>query len=217
MSKESCNTARVLIVQNDQTYAERVIAPHFEEDWRVSIAYDVRQSLRAVDDIVDLRLAIVELDIPGGVQDIKVSGGAGFEVMKVLQAKYPQVRIVILTRHSAPMLINRAQHMGVEYIVKGECSANLRKIGSDLLIAHLDGSDEPAIAAARELAVASKLSPKQSEVLVMLLRDFSRQEIMQELDITAWTLKGHIRETLRRTGFGRTQALLRSLRKAAKG
>jgi DNA-binding NarL/FixJ family response regulator len=217
MPNESHRPANVLIVEDDHVYADKVIAPYFEDDWRVQVTYNVPQSLRAIDDIVDLRLAIVDLDIPGGSQDIRVSGGAGFEVMEVLKERFPKARIVVLTAHLTPMLTNKAQRMRVEYIAKGDCSTNLRNLAHDLVKAELQGDDEPAIAAAKQLAVEGKLSARQTEVLLMLVRSFSREEIAKELNISVWTLKSHTREIVRRTGFGRTQELIRNIRKRAQG
>lgn len=206
--------ANVLIVEDDHVYAERVIAPHFEKEWCVQIVHNVPQSLAAARSILDLRLAIVDLDIPGGALDIKVSGGAGFEVMEVLKARFPQARIVVLTSHFTPMLVNKAQRMGVEYVAKGDCTANLRVIAAAIRDAKPD-ADAPAIQVARVLANSSGLTARQTEVLVLLVRNFTREEIIAELEISEWTLKTHVRAVLRGTGHSRAQELLRKIGKMA--
>jgi DNA-binding NarL/FixJ family response regulator len=216
MSQEKSRPANILVVEDDQAYAERVIAPHFEDDWRVRIAYNVPQSLQALDEIVDLKLAIVDLDIPGGTEEVKRSGGAGFEVIDLLKERFPGSRVVILTNHLTPMLVNRAQKLKVEYVSKGDCRANLRVIADDLMRAELDGESEPAVRVAQRVAKESGLSERQTEVLMMLLQSLTREEIARELGISDWTLKSHIREIVRRTGFSRTQELLRMIRRTAR-
>lgn len=215
MSGNHAQPANVLIVEDDHVYAENVIAPHFTSDWQVQIVHNVPLSLQAAKELVDLRLAIVDLDIPGGALDIKISGGAGFEVMEVLKERFPCARVVVLTAHLTAMLVNKAQSMGVEYVAKGNCTENLRSIAQSLRESEKNEGSLPVIRVARSMAESAGLSDKQTEVLVLAVRNFSREEIARELGITAWTLKSHMRQILKRTNHDRLQPLLRRIFRSA--
>ncbi len=203
----------VLIVEDDPVYAERIIAPHFRHEWDVQLAHNVPQGLSAIKSAIDLRLAIVDLDIPGGAEDVQVSGGAGFEVMAEIQNQFPAARIVILTGYLTPKLVNKAQSLGAEFVSKGDCSANLRGIARTLR--ESETTADPVIRVAREIAETHKLTQKQTEVLVLAASDYSREEIVSKLGIVDETLKSHVRVILRRTQYERLQALLASIRRRA--
>ncbi len=201
----------VLVVEDDPVYAKHIIAPHFQKEWDVRFAHNVPQGLSAVKAAIDLRLAIVDLDIPGGAEDVQVSGGAGFEVMAEIQNQFPTARIVILTGYLTPKLVNKAQSLGVEFVSKGDCTTNLRGIARSLR----EATAEPVIRVAREIADTHNLTRKQTEVLVLAASDYSREEIVSKLGIVDDTLKSHVRVILRRTQYERLQALLASIRRRA--
>ncbi len=204
----------ILIVEDDAMYAKKVIAPHFG-DWPIQFAHTVPQSKVICTQIDALFLAIVDLDIPGGLQHRSQSGGAGFEVITILRQRFAEARIVILTGHLSSMLVNKAQQLGVEYVSKGNCGDNLQRIASDLRVAGTVQSNNRSIQIALAIANSSGLSKKQSEVLLMGVRSYSREEMLLSLDITEWTLRSHMREILKRTKAGRFQDLLRSIAKQA--
>ena len=215
MSDKHPQPANVLIVEDDHIYAEKIIAPHFTGNWHVQIAHNVPQSLQAAEQLVNLRLAIVDLDIPGGALDVKVSGGAGFEVMEVIKERFPQARVVVLTAHLTAMLVNKAQSMGVEYVAKGNCTKNLKSIATSLREQEKNEGNMPVIRVAKELAESAGLSERQTEVLLLAVRNFSREEIAKELGIGEWTLKSHLRQILKRTEYSRLQPLLRMIFRSA--
>lgn len=206
--------ANVLIVEDNESYAKTVIAPHFA-NWPCQLAYNVPQSLQALDEIVDLKLALVDLEIPGGRVDVQVSLGAGFEVVEEISKRFTTARIVILTGHLTPKLVNKAQTFGAEYVAKGECAGNLKSIAESLQRADQNSHAHPAVRVARAQAADNGLTEKQTQVLVLAVRGFSRAEIAKELDIAEWTLKSHIREIVRRTHHDRLAPLIRAIHRTA--
>ncbi len=98
---------------------------------------------------------------------------------------------------------------------KHSCAVNLSILAEELIKAEVLGDLEPAAAAAtRELTATASLTGKQGEVLILLLRNLSSEEILKEMGITAWTLRSHRQQIVKKTGL-RIGELLRSLRRSA--
>ncbi len=207
--------ANVLIVEDDQPFADDFISPHFEDDWRVKVAYNVPQSLEALESIVDLRLAIVDLDLPGAHRQVRQSGGAGFEVIESINRKFPRARVVVLTAYLTPELVNRAQALNAEYVSKSDCYANLNKIAEELWHAELRPTTVATAETVEGIASQSALTERQKEVLLLLVDGYSRNEIVQKLNVSHWTLKAHVGAIIQKTGSGRMQELVLSIRKRA--
>ena len=151
-------------------------------------------------EVTRLRLAIVDLDVPGGTPfDINRSGGFGFEIVARVRANYPTVPVVVLTAHLAPQLVNTAQELGAEYVSKNDCGPNLKLIARQLLVQeHV--SDERIRSFVNQFSLRYKLSPRQSEVVALAVRGMRNRHIAEKLRMSPNTLKRHIDNILVKSG-----------------
>jgi DNA-binding NarL/FixJ family response regulator len=200
----------VLIVDDDEAFARIVVAPPFARRWNLEFAFNVPQAHESLDHLTDLKMAIVDLDLPGG-QSLAPSmpGGYGFDVASRVRQMAPQVWVVILTGHLMPHLVNQAQRMGAEFLHKENCLENLSAL-AERLMSRGRPSDARAAEFLDYLQWRFSLSPRQVEIASLAIRGLENSEIAQQLGITCNTLKRHVRLLLSKCGAPSLRALARS-------
>jgi DNA-binding NarL/FixJ family response regulator len=199
----------VLIVEDDEPYARLFIAPHFRAHTAVHFAYNVPQALAALDELRDLALAIIDLDLPGGQPfDPTRPGGFGFEVVDKTRRCFPRATVVVLTGHLHATLVNTAQRLGAEYLVKDDCAESLHFMASRLLLeTHPQGAEAEAFVA--RFRDEHALSPRQTQIVAVALRGLQNPEIAAELGISVNTLKRHINGILEKSGEANLASITR--------
>jgi DNA-binding NarL/FixJ family response regulator len=197
----------VLVVEDDRLFACRVSAPYFSRRWSVVFATDLLAAHQALAAIEDLRLALVDLDLPGGLDAMPlVPGSHGFEIVARIRSERPEAWVVILTGHVDEHRVNTAQRLGADYICKRQCQENLRALAKRLedrevrARSALDGS-------ADLIASKYKLSKRQAQIFRLALRGNDTSGIARELGIAASSVKTHVRALLRKSGKPSLRAL----------
>lgn len=200
----------VLIVDDDEAFARIVVAPPFSRRWHLEFAFNVPQAHESLEHLTDLKMAIVDLDLPGGQPfGPSLPGGFGFDVASRIRAVAPQCWVVILTGHLLPHLVNQAHRLGAEFLHKENCLENLSMLAERL---HSRGhpSDERAAEFLDYLQWRFSLSPRQVEIASLAIRGLENAEIAQQLGITCNTLKRHVRLLLSKCGAPTLRALART-------
>jgi DNA-binding NarL/FixJ family response regulator len=200
----------VLIVDDDEAFARIVVAPAFSRRWNVEFAFNVPQAHESLEHLTDLKMAVVDLDLPGGQPfGPSLPGGFGFDVASRIRSMSPQCWVVILTGHLLPHLVNQAHRMGAEFLHKENCLENLSLL-ADRLQSRGHPSDERAAEFLDYLQWRFSLSPRQVEIASLALRGLENAEIAQQLGITCNTLKRHVRLLLSKCGAPTLRALART-------
>jgi len=138
------NAGVVLVVEDDADFAKRIVGRHFRRDFNVQFAYNIPQAHAALDEIVDLILAIIDLELPGGAPFGSTRGGGGFELVERARSQFPRAHVVVLTGHIHPRLVNTAHRLGANFISKSGCDDNLRALSRVALAARRGVYDRPA-------------------------------------------------------------------------
>ena len=190
----------MLIVEDDDGFAHDVVAPYFERNWVVKFAYNIPQARRILNRISRLRLALIDLDVPGGTPfNPGMPGGYGFEIVARVRKQFPSVRVVILTGHLAPQLVNTAHALGADYVFKDQCKRNLKLIANQLLATE-HSTDQRVHSFVNQFSVEHKLSPRQGEVVALAVRGMRNRHIADKLGMSPNTLKRHIDHILVKSG-----------------
>jgi DNA-binding NarL/FixJ family response regulator len=195
----------VLVVEDDGSLAE-LVATVFRPHWPVRIAHNVWHAVEAIGTIDNCVLALVDLDVPGPRSFDDDPPGGGFEVIRQLRARFPEVTVVVVTAHMDPRLINVAQRLRAELVIKLDYLANLRALVDRLLDAPTGDSID---AYARRLQREHRLTERQREVVTLAIRGLRNVEIAEALSISINTLKAHAREILRACGVDRLSDIAR--------
>jgi DNA-binding NarL/FixJ family response regulator len=143
----------------------------------------------------DFDLALLDLRLP----DV-----AGFEALTELQRVHPEIPVVVMSGEDDPRLVREALERGaLGYIPKSSSTAvilnALRLVlsGGTYLPRQImgDASSDPADAsAARALPKdpGLDLTPRQADVLALLVAGKSNKEICRALDLAEGTVKSHL-------------------------
>lgn len=127
------------------------------------------------------------------LMDLRLPGMGGVETTMGLLARDPEARIVVLTTYDADEDVFRAMQTGARsYLLK---DMSTEEIAGTIRAVHQGISEVPPRIAER-LAVRAQrqaLSPREQEVLQLLVRGRSNKEIGAQLFISEETVKSHLK------------------------
>jgi DNA-binding NarL/FixJ family response regulator len=152
--------------------------------------------------------------------DLEMPGMDGVEVIQRLREARPQVKIVVFTAFDTDERILSALQAGAKgYLLKGAPRAELFEA---IRIVHQGGSLLQPVVASRLLdqiaapeggpgsgaEAVEELTPREREVLALLVKGKQNKEIAAELTIAERTVKFHISSIFGKLGAGnRTEAV----------
>ncbi len=160
--------------------------------------------------------------------DLRLGDADGFEVLTELRNTYPAVPVVVVSASDRSADVIRAIDLGaMGFVPKRASNETLQEalhvvmhggiyvppmsMSSDADSEPADSQRSPAHpqATPRAALAAFKLTPRQTDVLGLLLRGQSNKLIARELNLSVETVKDHVAAVLRTLGVNsRTQAVL---------
>jgi DNA-binding NarL/FixJ family response regulator len=127
------------------------------------------------------------------LMDLRLPGLGGVETILALRARDPEVRVVVLTTYDADEDVFRAMQSGARsYLLK---DMSTEEIAGTIRAVHQGSTEIPPRIAERlaERAQRQSLSPREQEVLQLLVRGRSNKEIGAQLFISDETVKSHLK------------------------
>ena len=148
------------------------------------------------------------------LMDLRMPGLDGVQATIAILEQCPQARIVMLTTYDGDEDIQRALHAGA-------CGYLLKTTPGDELIRAIRqvhaGQEYLPAALAKKLAdraAAPNLTPREIEVLTMVVKGLSNKEIADVLGMTEQTAKVHLRNIFEKLGArDRTEAAMLALKR----
>lgn len=141
--------------------------------------------------IEGIRLAQPELVI----LDLSLPGMSGLEVLQLLTAEMPQLRVVVLTMHDDAEFVRSALTHGARgYVLKRAADTEL--LTAIRQVAMGESYVYPSLAAklvpiAEQRQVGARLSSREQEVLQLIAQGFTHQEIATQLSLSVKTVESH--------------------------
>jgi DNA-binding NarL/FixJ family response regulator len=140
--------------------------------------------------------------------DVGLPGIDGFTVLDLLNDRFPDVKVVMLSAMEQPEHVQAALMRGAAgYIMKtinpGDIAGALRQI--------LEGSVYIALPAGESATPVNDhgLSPRELEILEQVARGLSNSAIGEELYVTEQTIKFHLTNVYRKLGVSNRTAAAR--------
>ncbi len=148
------------------------------------------------------------------LMDLRMPVLSGFEAIAVLRREFPASRFIVLTTYEGEEDINRALRAGAQgYVLKGMTGEEL--IDAVRLVAQ--GFRYIPQAVKERLAghlFGSRLTPRETEVLQLIVAGLSNREIAEQLSVTEGTVKSFVNSILGKLGVrDRTQAVTTALQR----
>lgn len=155
------------------------------------------------------------------ILDLSMPDLDGIAVTRQLKPEYPDLRILILTVHEDEAMLREAIRAGASgYIVKHAAEAEL--IAAIKAIRHGDLYVDPAML--RVLLVESAkprmedpaspdpLTPRETDVLKLIVQGYTNRQVGEELGISVRTVEGHRANLLEKLGLRTRVELVRYAR-----
>ncbi len=148
------------------------------------------------------------------LMDLRLPKMSGVDAILAIRARYPESRFVVLTTYEGDEDIHRAFDAGARgYVIKG---MHYQTLIVALVRVHSGGRflPPPVVRALESRMPDSDLSPREQEVLQLLVNGRSNKEIASQLGITNATVKCHVSTILMRLNVSdRTQAVVAALQR----
>lgn len=198
---------RILIVDDHALFREGLSHVLHELDAQVIIleASDYDRALQLAANHPDLDLVLLDLHMPGK---------GGFAILDIFAKQYPTMPVVILSGSNQRSDIQRALNGGaMGYIPKDTTSTvmlnALRLVfsGGIYVPPQLNHAGQDLVSKAS--LAGHGLTPRQIDVLALVVRGCSNKEIANKLDLAEATVKMHVTSIFKTLGVNnRTQAAL---------
>lgn len=144
--------------------------------------------------------------------DLTMPGMDGVATMRAIRDEFPKSRFIFLTVHSGDEDVHRALEAGAQgYLLKTASSTEIeetvRAVHAGLRRLSREAADR-----LNEYPVGAHLTPREVEVLRLLARGLSNNEIAAELHVSGTTAKWFVKNILQELGVNdRTAAVTTAL------
>jgi two-component system NarL family response regulator len=148
------------------------------------------------------------------LMDLRMPGMSGVETTTHIRAKHPQARVIVLTTFDNDEDIYRALQAGaVSYLLKNVESDRLFETIRAVHAGRYKLPTDVATRLAQRMA-APELSPREREVLQLIVTGRSNKEIGVDLGVAENTVKNHVKVVLEKLGVqDRVQATTRAIQR----
>jgi two-component system NarL family response regulator len=146
--------------------------------------------------------------------DLRLPDLDGVEVTAALRAEWPTSRILVLTTYDGDEDIHQALSAGAQgYLLK---QALREELAAAVRAVHAGRRYIPPGVAVRlaERPLGAELTPREKDVLALIVEGHSNKEIADALGLTEGTIKGYVNTMLAKLGVAdRTQAAITAVRR----
>jgi len=155
-------------------------------------------------------------DFDVAVLDMSMPGRNGIELIKLVKAERPKLRILVLSMHSEEQYAVRALKAGASGYLSKESAADelvaaIRRIAGGGAYVTPETAERLALGAAprAETAAHTLLSDREFQVFQMIARGASVSEIARELSLSVKTISTHKTRILEKMGLANQAELIR--------
>jgi len=143
------------------------------------------------------------------LMDLRMPGMGGVEATEVIRTERPESAVIVLTTYHGDEDIRKALAAGAQsYLLKGMSHLKLLEAIRSVRAGHTYFPRSIRNSVSGKLNRPA-LSPREIDILRLIVKGLSNQEIADALSITRGTVKWHVNIILRRLGVSdRTQAVV---------
>lgn len=205
-------TIRVLVVDDHTVVRKGICALLSSPRYNIEVIGEAGDGAQAVTQARALQPDMILMDL---LMPVKT----GLEALQEIRAEDPDARVLILTSAGDRAQVISALKAGAQgYILKDSVPDDLiqaiEAVSAGKLLLPSDLAQKALFAEADETPPPSDLTEREIDVLRCLAQGLSNQEIADELSISLYTVRSHVRNILGKLHLAnRTQAALYALNK----
>jgi NarL family two-component system response regulator LiaR len=211
--------SRIVVADDDPVYRfalSEILNPHPD----LKVVGEAADSQQAIGLCCRVRPDLV-------MMDLKMPGMSGIEATRKVKEHSPRTVVLMLTGSEDPDHLSEALKAGAAgYLLKGASAPEIveatRKVLSGesplnqevatRLLMRLVEEEAPKDALSEQRMLAEALSPREGEVLGLMARGKTNQQIARELFISVSTVKKHVHSIICELGVSdRTQAIVKAV------
>lgn len=147
------------------------------------------------------------------ITDYEMPGLTGLELIKAARAAQPEIKVIVLSMHEDPAVVRELLRAGINgYVLKKDTTTTLlealnkvidgkRYLSeeiSEVLIHLSDNTEDQGV-----------LSPREEEILKLVVKEYTSRQIAEILFISERTVETHRKNILRKTGSPNLVALIK--------
>jgi DNA-binding NarL/FixJ family response regulator len=191
----------VLLV-DDHSLVRRGFRRILEDEPDLSVVGEAGDGASAIKLADDLRPQVI-------VMDCAMPGMNGLEATRQILGKHPEARVLMLSMHPEETLVRQALEAGARgYVLKNavdlELSTAIRRVAKGETVLDSQLKRPPALKGKRHAG----LTPRELEVLQMIVDGKSNKEIASALDLSANTVAVHRANMMDALGTHKTAELV---------
>lgn len=203
---------KILLV-DDHKLIRDALKSYFEDDPEFEIVAEAGNGQEALILLRDIEVDVVMMDISMPVMD-------GIECTENITRDYPDVKVLALSMMNDGQFIKKMLNAGASgYILKNSGEEEIKKAlravnnGETYFSAEVNETVmqnmlKGGVKRNHKLVVDLPLTSREKEVLRLILKEYSNQEIAEELFISPRTVDAHKRNLLEKTGSKNTAGLV---------
>jgi DNA-binding NarL/FixJ family response regulator len=205
------NVAIRVVIADDHGMVRQGLRMYLGSDPEIEIVGEARDGAEALRLAQLLRPDVVVMDLLMPVMD-------GIQATAAIRRQVPDTEVVALTSVlEDPVVVDAVRAGAIGYLLKNTEAHELRRAIKAAAAGQVELSPEVAARLLREVRTpdrsASLLTERETDVLRLLARGMSNQEIARTLIIGEQTVKSHVSHILAKLGVpSRTQAALYAIR-----
>ena len=198
------NGIKVMIV-DDQAISRHLFEMYIERSERYELAFSVKSAA-----VADIYLTKNQVDLI--LMDILMNDGSnGLEAAKRIKKQFPQIKIIVVTSLVDAQFLDTAREIGVDsFWYKEADEVTIIEVMDRTMAGESVFPDRPLTVRLGNIS-SGEITGREMDVLREITTGASNAIVAERLGISEGTVKVHIRNLLRKTGYvSRTELAIKA-------